>query len=108
MKTTISICLILLMASCSKLDMKKQVVVHKEGYFYNKGYDKVSGRTGYFEWIDQDYTHNVRTNDYYKEEIVSYPGYTLAGQIVWVTVQIDGKEVYNQREKIHNLNIQVK
>jgi len=97
------------MASCTKKEeLTKVLVVHKEGYFFNEGYNKDLGKSGWFEWFDKDYTYNVKIGDTYKEEIVSYPKYTLAGYVVWVTVQVDGKEVYNEREKSHSLNIQVK
>jgi len=96
----IKLTLIILLASCSKIDNKREVIVHKEGQFYNENTRKN-------EWVDKDETHSVKVGERYKEYIASWPQYTLSGQEVWVWVTVDGKEVYKKTAKVHNIDIEI-
>ena len=94
----IKLAFILLLASCSKIDNKRDIVVYSEGSFYDEN-------TRQYTYKDLEETYKVKAGEHFKKYIVSNPKYTLAGQPIHVRITSDGKEIYKQVNQVHNIDI---
>jgi hypothetical protein len=91
---------LLLIASCAKIDNKREVIVYAEGYYYNDNTLK-------YDYKDTEETFKVKVGDQFKKYIVSNPKFTLAGQPIYVRITSDGKEIYNKANQIHNIDLKI-
>ena len=92
--------LILLLASCSKIDNQRDIVVYSEGEFYNEN-------TRQYDYKDLEESYKVKVGDHFKKYIVSNPKFTLAGQPIWVRITSDVKEIYKEQNQVHNIDIKI-
>jgi hypothetical protein len=91
---------LLLIASCAKIDNKRQVIVYSQGEFYNE-------QTVKYEYKSLKEEYSVKVGDQFKKYIVSNPKFTLAGQPIWVRITSDGKEIYRQQNQVHNIDLKI-
>ena len=94
----IKLAFILLLASCGKLDNKRDIVVYSEGSFYDDN-------TRQYNYKDLEETYKVKVGDHFKKYIISNSVYPLAGQPIYVRITSDGKEIYKQVNQVHNIDI---